>query len=498
MLILFKKIFLIFFILNLTDFNSAFSQNLNSCSDNYYSNDHLFIKKKIESINIKVNDYRSWQVNNIRILTDNSPVISEKFKKRFNSKIIVYFSDKSNCTYQAKIRTQGDLKDHIFYKDGQFFQSLDVSLIDGHINNIVKFKLFLRGTRGIEEDEIFMTELLREFGFLAPRTEIVNVTLNNQDIRMLFQEKISKELLEYNKRREGPILEGDEKYMMNFISKIKNNPKVDWAEIFRLSDLGTKIQLSKQTNSNWSIRNETFTKIALDSLKKLNFIYLVYLNSYHDKKNNYSFLHYNLDNTLLAQNDVKNLKKLNIFNKILIAARGEHGLYVHNRKFYWNPIENYFEPIYYDGEFDLEKKVKKLHFPLSLEYAESVNITIDLIKSLDKKRLLLNLKNRNLILDEKKLNIKINNLLNNLDLIKKIFNEKNKDDLIYNLISYKNKDLFYNYVNNLEKENIKYKLVKYQHNKDEDKPYAQICKNQLTVMNYLFRFKNERDLLEGS
>ena len=33
-----------------------------------------------------------------------------------------------------------------------------------------------------------------------------------------------------------------------------------------------------------------------------------------------------------------------------------------------------------------------------------------------------------------------------------MFNEKNKDDLIYNLISYKNKDLFYNYVNNLEKE----------------------------------------------
>ena len=244
----------------------------------------MFIKKKIESINIKVNDYRSWQVNNIRILTDNSPVISEKFKKRFNSKIIVYFSDKSNCTYQAKIRTQGDLKDHIFYKDGQFFQSLDVSLIDGHINNIVKFKLFLRGTRGIEEDEIFMTELLREFGFLAPRTEIVNVTLNNQDIRMLFQEKISKELLEYNKRREGPILEGDEKYMMNFISKIKNNPKVDWAEIFRLSDLGTKIQLSKQNNSNWPIKDPKFTEISLEALEKLNFVYLVYLNSYKDKK----------------------------------------------------------------------------------------------------------------------------------------------------------------------------------------------------------------------
>ena len=80
-----------------------------------------------------------------------------------------------------------------------------------------------------------MTELLRELGFLAPRTEIVDVKINGEKLRMLFQEKISKELLEYNKRREGPILEGDEKYMMNFISKVKNNPGVDWAEIFRLS-----------------------------------------------------------------------------------------------------------------------------------------------------------------------------------------------------------------------------------------------------------------------
>ena len=36
-----------------------------------------------------------------------------------------------------------------------------------------------------------------------------------------FQEKVTKELLEYHNRREGPILEGDEKYMMDFASKLK-------------------------------------------------------------------------------------------------------------------------------------------------------------------------------------------------------------------------------------------------------------------------------------
>ena len=496
---IFRKIFLILIVLIFPGNNLVFGQSFNDCGEKNYDSNNLFKKKKIDLIDIRVKDYRDWQVNNIRILTNNSHVISENFKKRFKADIKIFFSDNTECSYQAKIRTQGDLKDHITYKDGQVYQSLDVGLEDGHINNITKFKLFLKGTRGVEEDEIFMTELLREVGYLAPRTDIINVKINDQKLRMLFQEKISKELLEYNKRREGPILEGDEKYMMNFISKVKNNPGVDWVEILRLSDLGTKIQLSKQTNSRWSVKNNTFTKISLEAIKKLNFIYLVYLNSYKDKKNNYSFLDYNLDNNLLAQNNSENLKKLNIYNNLIIAANGEHGLYVHNRKFYWNSIENYFEPIYYDGEFNLEKKTKNLHFPLSLNYEESIDETINLINNLDKNRLFLNIKSKNLFFDEKKLNLKIDYLIKNLIFIKKIFNEKNKDDLSYNLISYKNKKLFENYVKNLDKQNIKYKFAKYQHDEEKNKSYIQVCEKNLDNCNQNIDLdlRMKRDLLEG-
>ncbi len=456
-------------------------------------------KKKIELIDIRVNDYRNWQVNNIRILTSGNHVIEDKFKKRFKANIKIFFSDNSECSYQAKVRTQGDLKDHIIYKDGKVYQSLDVGLEDGHINNITKFKLFLKGTRGIEEDEIFMTELLRDLGFLAPRTEIVDVKFNNQKLKMLFQEKASKELLEYHKRREGPILEGDEKYMMNFISKVKNNPSVNWSEIFRLSNLGTKIQLSKQTNSSWSIKNNTFTKIGLEAINKLNFVYLVFLNSYQDKKNNFSFLNYNLDNTLLAQNNSENLDKLNIYNNLLIAANGEHGLYAHNRKFYWNSVENYFEPIYYDGEFNLGKKTKNLYYPLSLNYEASINSTINLINSVDKKKLLANIEGRNLIFDDKKLNKKIDYLKNNLISIKKIFNEKKRDDLSYNLISYKKKELFNNYIKNLEMQKIKYKFAKYQYDKVSNKSYIKVCENDLKNcnQNINLNLRMKRDLLEG-
>ena len=185
-----------------------------------------------------------------------------------------------SCIFKVKIRTSGDLKDHILYKEGQVFQSLDIQILDGHINNITKFKLFLENTRGKEEDEIFMTELLRELDYLSPRTQIVNVKIYGQNLKMLFQEKISKEFLEFNKRREGPILEGDEKYMMKAASKISSAKGVNWTKIFKVSDIATEIQLSRINNTNWSMKNNSFKHNSLLALKKLNYAYLVYLNGF--------------------------------------------------------------------------------------------------------------------------------------------------------------------------------------------------------------------------
>ena len=61
-----------------------------------------------------------------------------------------------------------------------------------------------------------------------------------------------------------------------------------------------------------------------------------------------------------------------LFNNLIIAAKGYHALYTHNRRFYWNSIEGYFEPIYYDGEFNLKKIQKKLNFPISESYKDSL------------------------------------------------------------------------------------------------------------------------------
>ena len=491
------KILLNFIIfLSIFNFNPAISKEYKNCN-NFdslnYDNSTNYIP--IEEINIKIDEYKKWQVNNIRILTNNSHLIPDKFKKKFNSTIIVKYQNKLFCEIKARVRTHGDLKDHIIYKDGKVFQSLDVDLKEGHINNITKFKLFLSKTRGVDEDEIFMTELLREFSFISPRTQLVKVNLNGIKNKMIFQEKSTKELLEFHKRREGPILEGDEKYMMKFSSKVKNHGRVNWSEILRVSELGTKIQLAKVTNSKWAVKNEIFKKNAFLALDKLNFAYLVYLNSFQDENNKYSFLDYNLDNKILSQGIKRNLHKLNVFNNLILAANGNHALYVHNRKFYWNSEENYFEPIYYDGEFNIKKSQKNLNFPLSENYKDSLKELRLLILRLDIIKLQKNLKSKNLLYTENKIQSKLKNILLNIDELEKLFDQKDKDQIKYNNESYQNKKLKKRFLDNFKKQNIEAKFIQY----EVDKDVFKICNKDLSKCEDIINInlKDQRKLLES-
>ena len=41
------------------------------------------------------------------------------------------------------------------------------------------------------------------------------------------------------------------------------------------------------------------------------------------------------------------------FNFLTLSMNGAHALAPHNRKFFFNAIEDQFEPIYYDGMLDL-------------------------------------------------------------------------------------------------------------------------------------------------
>ena len=77
-------------------------------------------------------------------------------------------------------------------------------------------------------DVIIQTQLLRNLGYLAPRSIKVEARVNQSESIMLFQEKAAKELLEFNNRREGPILEGDQKFFFKLVKDIPDNNLSNW------------------------------------------------------------------------------------------------------------------------------------------------------------------------------------------------------------------------------------------------------------------------------
>ena len=368
-----KKIFVFFFLFFL---NISFVQaEIDSyCNDKIATN---LIKTVDNSqpkiIEVTLNNYRKWQKNNIKIITENARIIPLKFKKRFKAKIDVIFEGDLKCSFRARVRQHGDFKDHIYLKDGSIIQSLDVHLRTGHINGITRFKLLIPHTRGKADHEIFITELLRKFNFLAPRTSYVEVKINEKKTTMLFQEKAAKELLENNLRREGPILEGDERYSMPSLIQFPDN-RLSNIEISMLPEIekGVVVQLAKQTNTNWASKTNNHSQISFYSLTLLNRAFLLYANQFKSLKNNFHYFNYNLDNNLLGLNDSEHILKLDIFNSIVFAANGWHGLVPQNRKFYWNSLENYFEPIYYDGNVNIDEDPAYINLPYSDYLLEAI------------------------------------------------------------------------------------------------------------------------------
>ncbi|MBI66052.1 MAG: hypothetical protein CMG64_07160 [Candidatus Marinimicrobia bacterium] len=304
--------------------------------------------KNIKTLKINIDNNKKWIKNSLNIIRLKKNSIPEKFKKNFSGNIELITNGNIKCKFKSKIRQHGDWKDHIGFKDGRFKQSLDVQLIIGNILGITNFKLFLPETRNYE-NEIIFTNILNQIGYLAPRTYLVQVDFMGKKHQMLLQEKIRKEFLEFNKLREGPILEGDENLFWsnsNEISSQNNN----------------NLRLSRLENSNW-ITNLNTSKIASDALTKLNYVYFKYLSSIDEYYNSSKIL--NLDNDLLSDGNKKHKLFLDVFDILMLSADGYHGLIEHNRKFYYNPINNFFYPIYYDGGINLD--INNIYGNLSLQ-----------------------------------------------------------------------------------------------------------------------------------
>lgn len=301
------------------------------CSDKIEIDPNFLEIQKV-SIKIEINDSRAWYQNLIKAKLNalqNSNLITPKFKKKFGGKVILINHKNQKCSYDAKININGDLGDHIRINANGIASSLAVELKDGNLFGIVKFKLLLPETRNntveARDNEVVLASLFSELGILSPRTAKTHIYVNGDRIPYIFQEDIEKELLEYNKKREAPILEFNEvQYWKDFL---KNDANVNY------NSLTAKIK-----NSNWLTGSRNRQAIAKRGIDILNNALILDLPQP---------AMYNLEEAITELSN--NNKNLFIYRSIIAATNSYHALDTRNRNFYFNPIDNTLEPIYYDG-----------------------------------------------------------------------------------------------------------------------------------------------------
>lgn len=424
--------------------------------------------KNINNLEVEISKNKNWLVNSLNIAIGNFRFIPDEYKKNFKGKIKVFYKNGTICIYDARIRFSGDMKDHVELDldKNKINQSVDVSLKQGNILGITNFKLLLKHTRG--EDEILISELLKTFGYLAPKTYLTNVKINNQNVKMIFQEKNRKELLERNNRRESPILEGDERFVWLLSQQVSLDEKSNYeAGLVPLIKTGFKSMIAKQKNSNLILKNDNLEKMSLNVLTNLNKIYLNYSANF-DKNSKHieSYRYYTLDNEMLGFYNKDKIIFLDTYNLIVMASSDGHSLSPNNRQFYWNSFEHFFEPVSYDGNFKISKNLNILVEPLSKYFFESFKNVENLFSKLNLIELnqTINDNGLNQSLDETK--NKVMYLKLNIDQIKKKYMETinfEKNYLDANLNEY---------IQNLKKINKKVKFINLNENNE-----VNLCNN---------------------
>ena len=312
--------------------NPSSAETINKCSDeiNFTKINKV---KNLEKIDIEISNRKKW-LKNIFYIIRNSGWIKDEFKKNHRANVYVSFNNGLKCKLLGKIKFHGDNPDH--YKlidDFNIISSLNVKLNNSNIENITEFKLFLPSTRR-GDNELLTVNFLRNIKFFAPKTKKIKATINGFGQKYLFQEKISKELIESYGFFEGPIIEGDQRLLHEGIRGL---------------------HLGRIVNKNWVKKNWRNAYISISALSRINEIYLKF---YKSRKNFSLSQGYPFTDSLSLLNDLsikfnRNLDH-NYYEHFLLLMGGKHGLVPDNRTFYFNYIENNFYPIYYDGHTGFE------------------------------------------------------------------------------------------------------------------------------------------------
>ncbi len=404
-----------FFILLLTTSLEAKDSTKKNSVDPYCYTTNNF-DNKTDIIQIKILKNRRWIENLLNLIiqfnksesktTDKGVFnfkIDRKYKKYYKAKVTLKKKKNNiNCEFDARIKVTGDAWWHLNWINGMPYASMHVNLTNGHLRNKVNFKLLIPKSRN-GDNEIFIVSILRYLGFVAPQTFYANVEINGNIQKFIFQENLKKELLESNSLVEGPIIEGDERYT---IEKGFNGKSLN------------KISLSRISNSRY-IKNDIVK--AEKSLEAITLMNQIYIQSHLTKKPNIELLKINKN----IFKKYKFYENFEIYESLIYAMDAIHGQSHDDRRFYYDPINNYFIPIYYDGKSKIlnnensdSKSLKYLDKFIPIEAKKGASAALKMFNNINDKELISILDNNGLNLKKNKYLIIKNKIFKRLDAIK--------------------------------------------------------------------------------
>ncbi|MFH2204574.1 MAG: hypothetical protein ABIJ96_15780 [Elusimicrobiota bacterium] len=227
---------------------------------------------------------------------DRAQTIRDKYKKPVDANIRIRSNGKANFL-NAKVRISGDFRDHLDLANVR--SSLKVKIKNGHIGNIRRFRLLLPETRG-GSAEIFWSVLMEELGYPVPYRRMVTVNFLGKPYTAIFEESPDKEFLERWAFRESPIVVGDERQTRSTFGLYRQYPNY----------------IGMIVDNKPFLKNPAALGIAYRAL--------------------FSQQYYGL----------KAYDKLN-------AKYAQHGMYIANRRFIFEPIYGVKIPVYSNGNVQL-------------------------------------------------------------------------------------------------------------------------------------------------
>ena len=208
-LLIFISIFFSF-ILFISDSNKRISNFLINSAHRVIN--QIYHPNDIETINININ-FKNYQ----KLKENRKKALSKKLAERENFKWVKANISINKKKYKAKIRIKGTHSDH--YNDPKKW-SFNVKLKNNSYDGIKRFTIQPPKTSGYL-NEWFFQKAIHHNGLISRRNDFYNVIVNGHKLGLyFFQEGSStKELIENNHLREGPILSYDKSIWVKDINE---------------------------------------------------------------------------------------------------------------------------------------------------------------------------------------------------------------------------------------------------------------------------------------